>query len=137
MAVKREKKLEQAVINILLVDDDEVDIQSVQRALKKCTLPIKLRIARNGLEALQLLYGESQYTPTQIIILDINMPKMNGVEFLQELHSQGGYDSTKIVVLTTSKYDKFKINATSVNVDKYLLKPVKIKDLVEACKPLL
>ena len=73
----------EGIVNILLVEDDEVDIMNVQRAFQKNKITNPLYIARNGLEAIELLKGVSgiKISPLpKIILLDINMPKMNGIQ---------------------------------------------------------
>ena len=74
---------------ILLVEDDRVDIMTVQRALKKNQITNPLHVARTGLEALSMLRGEDGFDkispPPSLILLDLNLPKMSGIEFLSEL----------------------------------------------------
>ncbi|GGK70930.1 two-component system response regulator [Rufibacter glacialis] len=115
--------MEEKEVNILLVEDDEVDIMNVQRAFKKNNITNPLHIARNGLEALEIL--RSKVIPMQpIIILDINMPKMNGIEFLQELRKDPALNRISVFVMTTSNEDSDKINAYNLNVAGYILKPL-------------
>ena len=80
--------LQDKPIQILLVEDDQVDIMNVKRAFSKKGIANPLHIASNGLEALDMLRGPNALDPLpQIILLDINMPKMNGLEFLRELRN--------------------------------------------------
>ncbi|MEN8109090.1 MAG: response regulator, partial [Pseudomonadota bacterium] len=72
---------------ILLVEDDRVDIMTVQRALKKIDVSNPLYVARTGVEALGVLRGDGfpRIEPTpSLILLDLNLPKMGGIEFLKE-----------------------------------------------------
>lgn len=117
------------MVNILLVEDDEVDIMNVQRAFKKNTIQNPLFIARNGLEALEMLRKEEVPFP-HIIILDINMPKMNGIEFLRELRSDDTFKSASVFVMTTSNEDSDKINAYNFNVAGYILKPLSFEKFI-------
>lgn len=114
------------LINILLVEDDEVDIMNVQRAFKKNNINNPLFIAHNGLEALTILKKETpDPIPTpQIILLDINMPKMGGIEFLKELRKLPELRSISVFVMTTSNEDSDKIAAYDLNVAGYILKPL-------------
>ncbi|MBT4970730.1 MAG: response regulator, partial [Bacteroidetes bacterium] len=68
-------------LSIMLVEDDEVDIMNVKRAFKKNNITNPIMVARNGLEALDMLTKPGIALP-KVIILDINMPRMNGIEFL-------------------------------------------------------
>src|SRR3990170_2502101 len=105
------------MLNILLVEDDEVDIMNVQRAFKKNNIGNPLFIARNGLEALELLSHkwEEQIPPIQIILLDINMPKMGGIEFLTELRKNPLLKASSVFVITTSNEDSDKVSAYNLN----------------------
>jgi CheY-like chemotaxis protein len=114
---------DEKLINILLVEDDEVDIMNVQRAFKKNNINNPLFIARNGLEALELLRS-GQIPKPHVIILDINMPKMNGLEFLQEMRADEKLRRISVFVMTTSNEDSDKINAYNLNVAGYILKPL-------------
>jgi len=114
------------MLNILLVEDDEVDIMNVQRAFRKNNIGNPLYIARNGLEALQMLRNESeeQIPTVQIILLDINMPRMGGIEFLTEMRKDDALKAISVFVMTTSNEDSDKISAYNLNVAGYILKPL-------------
>jgi CheY-like chemotaxis protein len=124
------------MLNILLVEDDEVDVMTVQRAFKKGNITNPLFIAGNGLEALTMLRGElgqPSVIPSdrRIILLDLNMPKMNGLEFLQELRADPKIRQIPVVVLTTSNQEQDRIQAYNLNVAGYILKPVTFSIFVE------
>ncbi|MEM9925650.1 MAG: response regulator [Cyanobacteria bacterium P01_D01_bin.50] len=129
------------MLNILLVEDDEVDIMNVQRAFKKSNILNPLFIARNGLEALNML-RDTEDNPAEVpherrlILLDLNMPKMGGIEFLQNLRNDDKLKSIPVVVLTTSKQDRDLVEAYNLNVAGYLLKPVQFAHFVELMKTL-
>ncbi|MFW6359043.1 MAG: response regulator [Chroococcales cyanobacterium] len=123
------------ILNILLVDDDEVDVMTVQRAFKKNQIPHNLFVASNGLEALTILEGKDPKIKYprhhRIILLDLNMPKMSGIEFLRELRLNSTLRQIPVIILTTSNEDKDKIEAYNLNVAGYILKPVTFPKLVE------
>jgi CheY-like chemotaxis protein len=124
------------MLNILLVEDDEVDVMTVQRAFKKGNINNPLYIAGNGIEALALLRGQSGLVPAmpterRIILLDLNMPKMNGLEFLQELRADPAIRQTPVVVLTTSNEEQDRVQAYNLNVAGYILKPITFGNFVE------
>jgi CheY-like chemotaxis protein len=123
-------------VNILLVDDDDVDIMTLQRAFKRNNISNPLFIANNGLEALDQLRGangaEKISPPPRIILLDINMPKMNGLEFLKEMRSDPALKGISVFVLTTSNDDKDKVEAYNYNVAGYIIKPITFENFVTA-----
>jgi CheY-like chemotaxis protein len=128
--------MENLMLNILLVEDDEVDVMTVQRAFKKGNITNPLYIAGNGLEALAMLRGElgqPSLIPSdrRIILLDLNMPKMNGLEFLHELRADPTIRQIPVVVLTTSNEEQDRIHAYDLNVAGYILKPVTFSIFVE------
>lgn len=129
-------KMQDRVINILLVEDDEVDVMNVRRAFKKGGVTNPLFVAGNGLEALDMLKGQRGQGPVvpperRLILLDLNMPKMNGIEFLQVLRADPDLKPTPVVVLTTSGEDRDRVQAYNLNVAGYLLKPVTFEPFVQ------
>ena len=119
------------LLNILLVEDDEVDVMSVQRAFKKNHIANPLFTASNGLEALDQLRGGRIPRDRRIVLLDLNMPKMNGIEFLRELRRDPELNLTPVVVLTTSNDERDRIEAYNLNVAGYILKPVTFTNFCE------
>lgn len=118
-------------LNILLVEDDDIDVMTVQRAFRKNNISNPLKVAGNGIEALEMLRGGEIPPHNRIILLDINMPRMDGIEFLRELRADPELRSTTVVVLTTSNEDRDRVQAYELNVAGYLLKPVTFVNFVE------
>ena len=122
-------------LNILLVEDDDLDIMNVQRAFKKNNITNPLFTASNGIEALEMLRGQSDLAAIprerRIILLDLNMPRMGGIEFLKELRSDPDLRGTTVIVLTTSDEERDKVEAYNLNVAGYILKPVTLLAFVE------
>jgi DNA-binding response OmpR family regulator len=110
-------------IAILLIEDDELDIISFERAIKKINLPITLYKAFNGTDALKLLEETPNFIPDNIV-LDLNLPKMNGLEFIHELRKNRKYDSVKIFVMTISTEEIDRQKAIDMGVDGYMIKPL-------------
>jgi CheY-like chemotaxis protein len=115
--------------NVLLVEDDYLDAMAVQRVFTKANIPYKMTIARNGKEALDILHGNgpnAMDTPPDVILLDINMPKMNGLEFLQELRSDSDAQlrRTKVFIMTTSGEEAERNTAQRLGITGYIIKPL-------------
>jgi CheY-like chemotaxis protein len=128
--------IEMLMLNILLVEDDEVDVMTVQRAFKRGNISNPLYLASNGLEALAMLRdtpGKPSIIPIErrLILLDLNMPKMNGLEFLHELRADAALKHIPVVVLTTSNEEQDRFQAYDLNVAGYILKPVTFSIFVE------
>jgi CheY-like chemotaxis protein len=118
-------------LNLLLVDDDDVDVMTVRRALAKAGLSNPLYVASDGVEALRMLREGSVPAARRLVLLDLNMPRMNGIEFLRELRADEALRHTPVVVLTTSAADGDKVNAYEFNVAGYLIKPVTFSTFVD------
>jgi len=111
---------------MLLVEDDRVDIMTVQRALKKIDVSNPLYVARTGVEALGMLRGEGypiiEPRPS-LILLDLNLPKMGGIEFLKELRADPVLRPMRVIVLTSSDEPSDQAAAFEYEVDDYVVKP--------------
>lgn len=118
-------------VNILLVDDDDLDIENVQRAFKKGGVVNPVFVARDGIEALEKLRSEEVPRERLLVLLDLNMPRMNGLEFLAELRKDVDLQRLPVVVLTTSNEDSDRVEAYGMNVAGYLLKPVTFGNFVD------
>lgn len=114
-------------LTIMLIEDDYLDVESVKRALKKLKIEHSLFIAHNGVDALALLTGSastgSKVEP-DVILLDINMPKMNGIEFLRIIKNYYSLSNIKTFIITTSAEEYDKIAAHNLGVNGYILKPL-------------
>ncbi|MCD6066157.1 MAG: two-component response regulator [Bacteroidetes bacterium] len=113
---------------ILLVEDDYLDVVSVQRAFKKLNIDHTLHIAHNGVDALGMLTDEKSKLVPDIILLDINMPKMNGLEFVRIIKNYYSLKNIKIFMITTSGEEYDRIAAESMGVTGYIIKPLNFKD---------
>ncbi len=117
-------------VTILHIEDDQVDKMVIDRVIKLLNITSQLLHAPNGKEALDILRGTNGKTKADpmpnVILLDINMPKMNGLEFLKELRADESIKSISVFVLTTSNDDADRKEAYDHNVAGYILKPVDI-----------
>lgn len=119
-------------INILHIEDDSVDKMVLERVLRKMDIIGSIHHAENGEDALEKLLGQigqEKLSPfPQIILLDINMPKMNGIEFLKELRSNDSLKHLSVYMVTTSNDDSDVKAAYDYNVSGYIIKPVDISN---------
>lgn len=112
-------------VNILLVDDDDVAAESVVRSLRKHAMDFPVTLARDGVEALDILrhtHSDLRIEKPYLILLDLNMPRMNGFEFLQEIRSDKKLHDSIVFVLTTSDADSDKSRAYHENIAGYMVK---------------
>jgi DNA-binding response OmpR family regulator len=116
-----------------LVEDDEVDTMTVQRAFKDLKVTNELVHRINGEEALKYLRAEDSQMPC-VVLLDLNMPKMNGVEFLKIAKNDKKLKKVPVVVLTTSKEEHDIVESFELSVAGYIVKPVDYKRFVEAIR---
>lgn len=126
---------EMVTTNILLVEDDKIDVMNVQRSFKRANITNPIYVAGNGLEALEILRGESEEIEMpklrRLILLDLNMPKMGGIEFLEELRKDPELRPIPVIVLTTSDQERDRVEAYNLNVAGYILKPVTFVQFAE------
>ena len=118
---------------ILLVEDDQVDVMTVKRALKEIHVTNPVVNLENGEEALKYLRDPHSAKPC-IILLDLNMPVMNGIEFLQVAKQDAQLKRIPVVVLTTSEEQQDKVNSFDWGVAGYMAKPVDYRQFVEVMR---
>lgn len=114
-------------MTILLIEDDAIEILKFNRSLIKLREVHELIEAHNGENALDILAENSQI---DLILLDLNMPKMNGFEFLKQLRTDPNLKYIPTVVLTTSINRSDLKQAYSIGITGYLVKPLKYEDYV-------
>lgn len=114
--------------SILLVEDDELDIISVQRSLKKIDGEYELHVAYNGKEALSLLLDRQPALIPDVILLDLNMPKMNGTEFLKVLRSNEKLKAIQVFIMTTSAETADRMATEALGISGYVIKPLNYND---------
>jgi CheY-like chemotaxis protein len=121
--------MEKKVVDILLVEDDNLDVIDMQRSLDKMSILHRTQVARNGEEALSILTRNypNEYTP-DIVLLDINMPKMNGFEFLNVIRQDEHLKDLKVFIITTSDERVDREAARKLGVAGYIVKPLKLNN---------
>lgn len=112
-------------VRFLIVDDDQVSVLAIKRALKKLKIINPVQVARDGREALDLLHAEldeAQALPPYLLTLDLNMPRMNGFEFLEEVRKDPALHRLVIFVLSTSDAPTDMAAAYDNNIAGYIVK---------------
>lgn len=122
-------------LNILLIEDDTIEVMKLQRVLASLALKHVLTIARDGEEALRMLV-DIKALP-DLILLDLNMPKINGIEFLKTIKENPLLKHIPSVVLTTSKNPTDLRACYAIGVAGYVIKPLKYDEYVSKIRGLL
>lgn len=122
-------------LKILLIEDDAIEIMKFKRVLSNLRLNHTVVDANNGEEALKLLKISEQMP--NIILLDLNMPKIDGIEFLSNLKKNDKLRHIPTVVLTTSNNVKDLKKCYKIGVAGYILKPLKYEDYITKMESLL
>lgn len=120
-------------VKLLLVEDDSLDVQAIRRALRKARVANPLHVARDGVEALEMLRGNGRPALVRpyIILLDLNMPRMNGIEFLSELRDDESLRDSVVFVLTTSDDDQDIMQAYDNLIAGYMVKSKAGEDFIK------
>ena len=122
-------------LKILLIEDDMIEIMKLNRTISTLKLDHKIMEANNGEEALEIL--EQKDNLPDIILLDLNMPKINGIEFLSILKKDDVLKYIPTIILTTSNNQKDLLECYKIGVAGYVLKPLKYEDYVSKIEKLL
>ncbi len=126
-------------IEILLVEDNEGDIILTKKAFEKGKIMNRLHVVRNGVNALDFLYqrnGYEQSSRPDLILLDLNMPKMNGQEVLENIKADENLKTIPVIVLTTSNADEDILKSYKLQASSYIRKPVDFKQFGQVIQTL-
>ena len=114
-------------LNILLVEDNEGDVELVERAVQRGGEPYRLSVAHNGFEALDFLHQRERFADAvrpDFIFLDINMPGMDGKTFLENLKQDGALCTIPTIMLTSSSAPRDILDCCARHASCYVVKPV-------------
>jgi CheY-like chemotaxis protein len=117
---------------ILLVEDDIVDVMTINRALRQIRAMCPLEVKGNGEEAFK--YLRNTIVLPRLILLDLEMPRMNGIEFLTEIQSDEALKSVPVIVLSTSEENRDVRECFNNCVVAYIVKTQSHKELVKNLK---
>ena len=127
---------------ILLVEDNPDDVTLTLRALKKNNILNEVVIARDGVEALDYLFGTGMYEGRDtsvmpvVTLLDLKLPRIDGLEVLKRVRENERTKLIPIVILTSSKEENDLINGYSLGANSYIRKPVDFNQFSEAIREL-
>ncbi len=127
---------------ILLIEDSRADSELFRIISKKALPGTNLVTARDGSDALDMLYSRGAYaneTPLapSLIVLDLKMPRVDGIEVLRSIRQHMEFAATPIVVFTASKRDKEIETALQLGADAFVIKPTSFKELQQAVRHIL
>jgi two-component system response regulator len=120
---------------IALVEDNPDDEALTIRALKKHGISNKIAILRDGVEALAFLLDTNQPLP-QLVLLDLNLPRLNGLELLQRLRAEPRTRLLPIVILTSSNEERDLVEGYRLGANSYVRKPVDFVQFSDAVNQL-
>jgi CheY-like chemotaxis protein len=127
---------------ILLVEDNPDDEKLTIRALKKQNIQNDVVVARDGVEAIDYLFGLGKFEGRnlddlpQVILLDLKLPKLNGLDVLRRIRAEDRTHSIPVVVLTTSSEERDIVDSYNLGANSYVRKPVDFVEFAEAVKTL-
>ena len=133
--------MEQA-IELLLVEDNPSDIELTLHVLKKHNFANRIKVVRDGAEALDFIFGaasKAQEHPNNIpklILLDLKLPKINGLEVLGRVKADPRTKKIPVVVLTSSREDRDLVTCYELGVNSYIVKPVDFVQFTESVRQL-
>ena len=122
-------------LKILLVEDNLIEIMKMKRTISLLELNHTVHEAKNGEEALKFLEDKSNMP--DLILLDLNMPKISGIEFLKIIKANKDLLHIPTVILTTSNNQKDLIECYKTGMSGYVLKPLKYEDYVKKIEKVL
>jgi len=118
---------------ILLIEDDNVDVMTVERVFRDLKIANQLVSTSNGEQALEYLRTNGNKKPC-VILLDLNMPKMNGTEFLKIVKTDESLKKIPVVVLTTSSQQQDVVESFKLGAAGYMVKSVDYGKFVETIR---
>jgi len=119
---------------ILLVEDNEADARLADEALKESTIPNRLHVVEDGVQAMQFLRREGAHRDAprpDVILLDLNMPRMDGREVLHAVKSDRELRSIPVVVLTTSSAERDIEQSYDLHANCFITKPIELDRFID------
>lgn len=128
-------------VEILLVEDNADDLDLALHALKRNNLANRIRVARDGAEALELIFESGQAIADaaqkpKVVLLDLKLPKVDGLEVLRRLKNDPRTKTIPVVMLTSSREERDVIESYQLGVNSYIVKPVDFEQFTRAVQQL-
>jgi len=116
------------------VEDNEADIVLTKNALKTLKLQNTLSVCRDGEEGLDFLYKRGQYSEAvtpDLVLMDLNMPKVSGMEVLEKVKNDPKLSMIPVIILSTSAAEKDVISSYQNHANSYIKKPIDFMKFIE------
>jgi chemotaxis family two-component system response regulator Rcp1 len=123
-----------APIDVLLIEDSPGDVRLTREALRDAKVPLALHVASDGIEAMEFLGREGRFSSAprpNLILLDLNLPKLDGREVLEAIKGDPSLMSIPVVILTTSESQADVVQSYRLRANCYVTKPVDLDALIE------
>ncbi len=130
------------IIELLLVEDNPQDLELALRSLRKVNLANHILVARDGAEALDIIFCEGPHAGRKmtdgprVILLDLKLPKVDGLEVLKRVKGDPRTRVIPVVVLTSSKEQRDIVESYHLGVNSYIVKPVNFDGFTDAMRDL-
>lgn len=127
---------------ILLVEDNFDDEELMLRVLRKHNIANEVIVARDGVEALDFLFGTGPHAgrdlrqQPQVVLLDLKLPKVDGLEVLRRLRAKPQTRCLPVVILTSSREEQDRVQGYALGANSYVCKPVDFNQFTEAVRQL-
>ena len=122
-------------LDLLLVEDNAGDVRLVKEALRECRVPLRLTVAQNGEEAIDVLYrrGPHESAPRpDLILLDLNLPRKSGHEVLKDIKQHEDLQTIPVVIVSSASSPAEIDKAYRLSANCYVQKPVSLDDTMQA-----
>jgi two-component system, response regulator len=119
-----------SILDIILVEDNPADVEFTLDALRENNLANRVKVLRDGEEAVNYVFGTGPYKDCgicarpKLILLDLNLPKIDGLEILRKIQSEERTRTIPVVIFTSSLADQDRIESYKLGVNSYIEKPV-------------
>jgi two-component system, response regulator len=127
---------------ILLVEDNADDADLTVRAFEKSQIVHQMVVVRDGLEALNYLFGEGEFAgrdpqlAPEVVLLDLNLPKLNGLDVLRRMRADERTRRVPVVMLTSSKEEGDRLKSYNLGANSFVRKPVNSAEFLDAARQL-